>query len=122
MIVRPEDVLGPVVRGRRLGITGDSCDTSQLRVLLQREFPEEAATDDGCAGDEENTGLVLDLLVHEATAHSNQGDAEVRAKGHTSARAAAQFAGTIGVRQLILTHFSQRYLETLDGKCESSAF
>lgn len=116
IVIRPEDVLAPAVRGRRLGITADSCDTSQLRILLQREFPEEASIDDTGADNKEETNLVLDLLVHEATSHSSQGDAETREKGHTTAKAAAEFAGSIGVRQLVLTHFSQRFVESMEGK------
>uniref|UniRef100_A0A5K3F407 Lactamase_B domain-containing protein n=1 Tax=Mesocestoides corti TaxID=53468 RepID=A0A5K3F407_MESCO len=96
--VTPDQVRGPPIRGRRVAILGDSRDSSELRRLLETEFP--------------GTALVVDCMVHEATGHSvEQGDAEMRSKGHSTARGAAAFAATIGVRQLVLNHFSQRFLE-----------
>ncbi|BHF73533.1 Zinc phosphodiesterase ELAC protein 1 [Sparganum proliferum] len=93
--VSPDQVVGPGVRGRRIAICGDSGDSSALADLLRLEFPNEEP--------------VIDTLVHEATVHSAHGE-NTYEKGHTSAAGAAKFAASIGVRQLILTHFSQRYI------------
>ncbi|BHF73531.1 Zinc phosphodiesterase ELAC protein 1 [Sparganum proliferum] len=94
LTVSPDQVLGEVVRGRRIAILGDSCDSSTLRDLLHIVSP----------GDP-----TLDTLVHEATMHSSLEESAYE-KGHTTAGGAARFAASIGVRQLILTHFSQRYI------------
>uniref|UniRef100_A0A183T3W7 Lactamase_B domain-containing protein n=1 Tax=Schistocephalus solidus TaxID=70667 RepID=A0A183T3W7_SCHSO len=92
--VSPDQVMGEVVRGRRIAILGDSCDSSALRELLYIVSPEDPT---------------LDTLVHEATMHSSL-EASAYEKGHTTAAGAARFAASIGVRQLILSHFSQRYI------------
>nr|VZI42868.1 unnamed protein product [Spirometra erinaceieuropaei] len=94
LTVSPDQVLGEVVRGRRIAILGDSCDSSALRDLLHIVSPEDPT---------------LDTLVHEATMHSSLEESAYE-KGHTTAAGAARFAASIGVRQLILTHFSQRYI------------
>ncbi|VDL94955.1 unnamed protein product [Schistocephalus solidus] len=93
--VSPDQVVGPGIRGRRIAICGDSGDSSALADLLRLEFPNEEP--------------VIDTLVHEATVLSAHGE-HTYEKGHTSAAEAAKFAASIGVRQLILTHFSQRYI------------
>jgi ribonuclease Z len=54
-----------------------------------------------------------DLLVSESTYLSDE-TAEAQAHGHMTAAQAAQVARDAGVRQLALTHFSQRY-QNLDG-------
>jgi len=54
-----------------------------------------------------------DLLVSESTYLSDE-TAEAQAHGHMTAAQAAQVARDAGVRQLALTHFSQRY-QSLDG-------
>jgi ribonuclease Z len=54
-----------------------------------------------------------DLLVSESTYLSDE-TAEAQAHGHMTAAQAAQVARGAGVRQLALTHFSQRY-QSLDG-------
>ncbi len=96
--VTPDQVRGPPIRGRRIAILGDSRDSTELRRLLEVDYPGEAP--------------VIDCMVHESTGHSvEQGDESMRAKGHSTARGAAEFAATIGVRQLILNHFSQRFLD-----------
>ena len=53
----------------------------------------------------------VDLLVIEATFLTQ--DAELADQyGHLTARQAAQIAAQCGVRRLVLTHFSQRYVDT----------
>ena len=51
-----------------------------------------------------------DLLVIESTYLSSESDL-ARRFGHLTARQAARVAAECGVRKLVLTHFSQRYLE-----------
>lgn len=111
--VHPSQVLGVQKRGRRVAILGDSRDSSELRRLLQRLCLESkmgknngvCKTGGGCI-------WKLDCLVHEATGHSvEQGDQSMMEKGHSTSRSAAAFAATVGARQLILNHFSQRFLE-----------
>ena len=51
-----------------------------------------------------------DLLVIESTYLSSETDL-ARRFGHLTARQAARVAAECGVRKLVLTHFSQRYLE-----------
>ncbi|HEY3556689.1 MAG TPA: ribonuclease Z [Kribbella sp.] len=51
-----------------------------------------------------------DLLVIESTYLSSEADL-ARRFGHLTARQAARVAAECGVRKLVLTHFSQRYLE-----------
>ncbi|HZX04525.1 MAG TPA: MBL fold metallo-hydrolase, partial [Kribbella sp.] len=51
-----------------------------------------------------------DLLVIESTYLSAEAEL-ARRFGHLTARQAARVAAECGVRKLVLTHFSQRYLE-----------
>ena len=110
--VHPSDVLGTAYRGRRVAILGDSRDSSELRRLLVHLFGD-GAEEKKKDGESRNVPRWrLDCLVHEATGHSlEQGDEAMRAKGHSTARSAAAFAATCAVRQLVLNHFSQRFLE-----------
>ena len=110
--VQPSDVLGTACRGRRVAILGDSRDSSELRRLLIDLFGN--GTNGGeLSGDNANSPpWRLDCLVHEATGHSvEQGDEAMQAKGHSTARSATEFAASCYVRQLVLNHFSQRFLE-----------
>ncbi|KAL5965016.1 Zinc phosphodiesterase ELAC protein 1 [Taenia solium] len=112
--VNPVDVLDVALRGRRVAILGDSRDSSELRRLLICLFdtPSDDAKVDNCGDGGYGCRWRLDCLVHEATGHSvEQGDESMYAKGHSTARSAAAFAATMGVRQLVLSHFSQRFLE-----------
>jgi ribonuclease Z len=84
--VRPEDVVEPARRGRRVVVTGDTRPC--------------AATVEAARG--------ADLLVHDSTF----GDAEQgRAVDtmHSTAREAARVARDAGVARLVLTHLSTRY-------------
>ncbi|MBD0289611.1 MAG: ribonuclease Z [Thermoleophilia bacterium] len=85
-VVRPEQVLGPPRRGRKLVVTGD---TAPARGVL------EAAHE-------------ADVLVHDGTFADDE-RARAGETGHSTARAAAEIARTANVRMLALTHLSNRY-------------
>ncbi|MGQ0798290.1 MAG: ribonuclease Z [Methanobacteriota archaeon] len=84
--VRPEDVMGPPRRGRKIVYTGDS-------------MPSDALID---------RARGADVLIHDATT-----DAALEEKanryGHSSSRQAAEVARKAGARLLVLTHLSPRY-------------
>jgi len=84
--IRPEDVLGPMRRGRKIVYTGDTLPTKHIS---------EAAKN-------------CDVLIHDATA-----DTELEEKanryGHSTGRQAAEIARAANANVLILTHVSPRY-------------
>jgi ribonuclease Z len=87
-MVTPEDVLGPLQRGTRLVVVGDTGRTDDLLAEAQG----------------------ADALVIESTYLDE--DAEMAKQyGHLTARMAAQLAQKAGVGRLILTHISRRYRE-----------
>ena len=83
---RPEDVLGPPRRGRKIVYTGDSMPSPTLVGMARG----------------------ADVLIHDATS-----DAALEEKanryGHSSSRQAAEIAKEAGVGLLVLTHLSPRY-------------
>jgi ribonuclease Z len=84
--VRPEQVVGPVRRGRRIVISGDTRPSQTIEVYAHG----------------------ADLLVHEATFLDDERE-RARETAHSTARQAAELAGEAGVRLLALTHLSTRY-------------
>jgi ribonuclease Z len=84
--VRPEEVVEPPRRGRRVAITGD---TRPCRGVVE-----------GAAG--------ADLLVHDST-FGDAEEARARETMHSTAREAARMAREAGARRLVLTHLSTRY-------------
>jgi ribonuclease Z len=62
----------------------------------------------------------VDMLVIESTFLSED-EALAREYGHLTARQAASVAATCGVRQLVLTHFSQRYTDPSRFAAEAAA-
>jgi ribonuclease Z len=94
-VVRGLDLTAPPVPGRVLAVCGDSrpCDAA---VELARG---------------------ADLLVHEATFGESRREMAA-ARGHSTAREAAEVAARAGAGRLMLTHFSARYQqdgpETID--------
>ncbi len=84
--VRPEQVLGPARRGRKLVLTGDTRPAEVTRAMAHG----------------------ADLLVHEATFSSHDA-ARARETSHTTASDAAELALAAGVALLALTHVSPRY-------------
>jgi len=84
--VRPEQVVGPARRGRKIVLAGDTAPSAMT-----------AAAAHGA-----------DLLVHEATFGDEEAD-RARETGHSTARQAAELASQAEVKLLALTHVSQRY-------------
>ena len=84
--IRPEDVLGPTRPGRRLCLLGDTCDSVAIAELARG----------------------ADVLVHESTFAAFKRD-EALYKGHSTSAMAGAFARLIRARNLLLTHFSNRY-------------
>ena len=84
--ITPEMVLGCDRPGRRLCLLGDTCDSVGIARLAQG----------------------ADVLVHESTfaAYKHQ---EAVYKGHSTSVMAGEFARVIKARNLLLTHFSNRY-------------
>lgn len=90
--VRPEQVIGPDRPGRRIVISGDTAPC---------EMVEDAAHG-------------ADVLVHEAT-FTDEDRARAAETMHSTARQAAELAVAAGVRSLLLTHVSTRYVYNRDG-------
>jgi ribonuclease Z len=86
--VTPDDVLGPLTKGAKLVIVGDTGRTDNLL---------EVAKD-------------ADALVIESTYLEEEAEM-ARQFSHMTARGAAELAVRAGVKKLILTHISRRYRE-----------
>lgn len=87
-IISPDDVLGPLQRGTRLMVVGDTGRTDDLFALAK-----------------EADGLVIESTYLDEEAEM------ARQFAHMTAKAAAELALRAGVKQLILTHISRRYRE-----------
>ncbi len=87
-IISPEDVLGPLQRGTKLMVVGDTGRTDDLLAVAQG----------------------ADALVIESTYLDEEADM-ARQFSHMTARGAAHLAVQAGVKRLILTHISRRYRE-----------
>lgn len=86
VIIRPEEVTGPVHKGRVITVLGDTrpCESS-LRLAMG-----------------------ADLLVHEATFAAGL-EEKAHEFGHSTTTEAADTAARAEARLLVLTHFSGRY-------------
>ena len=87
-VVSPEDVLGPLQRGTKLMVVGDTGRTDDLLPYA----------------------MGADALVIESTYLDEEIDM-ARQFSHMTAKGAAELAVKAGVKQLILTHISRRYRE-----------
>lgn len=86
--IRPEDVVGPARKGRRIVYTGDTRPCRRT-VQMARE---------------------AELLIHDATFGQDEAD-RARATFHSTAREAAEIARKADAKRLILTHLSSRYAD-----------
>jgi ribonuclease Z len=85
-VIRPEEVVEPPRRGRRVVVTGDTRP---------------------CPGTVE-AGRGADLLVHDST-FGDAEEARARETMHSTAREAGRVAREAGAARLVLTHLSTRY-------------
>ena len=85
-VIKPDDVLGPPKKGRKVTILGDTKDSSEMLSICQDS----------------------DVIVHEAT---NENSLKIQAveHGHSTPDMAAQFALDAKSSVLCLTHVSPRY-------------
>lgn len=88
-IIRPEQVLGPPRKGRKIIYSGDTRPCEQLVNLAQD----------------------ANILIHEST-FDNSHKSKAEETKHSTASEAAFIAHKARVKQLILTHLSTRYQET----------
>ncbi len=98
--VRGEDINEPIRPGRKIVIMGDTCSGRMIKDMATR----------------------ADVLIHEATnsyfsdadnlkyKSYSQVERESFHHGHSTPQMAGRFAAEIEAKQLILTHFSPRYL------------
>jgi ribonuclease Z len=84
--VRPEQVLGPQRKGKRIGISGDTRPSGKLLKFFK-----------GC-----------DVLIFDST-YADRHSENAKENKHSTSREAATFAKQARVKELILTHFSARY-------------
>ena len=87
-VISPEDVLGPLQRGTKLMVVGDTGRTDDLLEVARG----------------------ADALVIEST-YLDEEAGMAKQFSHMTARGAAELALNAGVKQLILTHISRRYRE-----------
>ncbi|RPJ25336.1 MAG: ribonuclease Z [Chloroflexi bacterium] len=86
--VRPDDVLGPVQKGVKLVVVGDTGRTDDLLAVCQD----------------------ADALIIESTYTEEEAEM-ARQFSHLTAHQAAELAVKAGIKKLILTHISRRYRE-----------
>ncbi|KAE8739931.1 hypothetical protein FOCC_FOCC014570 [Frankliniella occidentalis] len=85
-VIRPSDVIGPPILGRKISILGDTYNSDQMLDLVRNS----------------------DVLVHEATLEDAMKEKAIE-NGHSTPGMAADYALRAEVRKLVLYHFSQRY-------------
>ncbi|MDR2865836.1 MAG: ribonuclease Z [Methanomassiliicoccaceae archaeon] len=94
--VRPEEIIGPVRKGRRIVYSGDT-----VRCPRITEMAKDA-----------------DVLIHEAT-YSSKDSSLAKEHGHSTAADAARAAKEASVSVLFVTHMSNRYtdLTVIENEC-----
>lgn len=85
-IVKPEEVLGSMRRGRKIVYTGDTQPTAAVAALAKD----------------------ADLLIHDCTLDDELAE-RAKEDGHSTPSQAAKIAKKAGVKRLVLTHISARY-------------
>jgi ribonuclease Z len=87
-VIEPDDVLGDVIKGTKIVITGDIARTDNIREVVQD----------------------ADALVIESTYLDVDADL-AKQVGHITAKQAAELAIECNVKYMFLTHISRRYRE-----------
>lgn len=89
--IRPADVMGEKRKGIRIGISGDTRPTTKLEEFFR-----------GC-----------DYITFDSTYSDSLKD-KAKENYHSTSKQAAELAKKAGVSNLILTHFSARYDDTVE--------
>ena len=97
-VVRSASIVGPPRRGRRIAYC---TDTRPCRATIE-------------------LARGAEILIHEAT-YGDDLRAEAGERGHSTAAEAARIAAEAGVRRLILTHISPRYVDAAPLLAEARA-
>jgi len=84
--IKPEDVLGEPIKGKKVVVLGDTCDTTEIAAFSQ----------------------YADYIIHEATMEDSLKTKAIE-YGHSTPSMAAKFAINVKGRKLCLTHLSPRY-------------
>ena len=87
-IIKPEEVLGPGRRGRKIVYSGDTRPCLEMIDLAKH----------------------ANVLIHESTFESSQ-ELKAQETGHSTTTQAAKIAAKAEVSQLILSHISTRYMD-----------
>lgn len=87
--VTQADVCDPHKPARKIVVLGDTCNASSMIPL----------------------GESADILVHECTL-ANKDQRKARPRGHSTPRIAAALARTMNVKNLVLSHYSQRFFSS----------
>jgi len=87
-LIRPEEVVGPPRRGKKVVYTGDTRPCQTIIEAAER----------------------ADVLIHDSTLDSSMSERAME-RGHTSADMAASIASKAGVGRLFLVHISPRYTD-----------
>ncbi len=90
-VIKPEDILIPAPRPRKIVILGDTNNPYSLTDIAQG----------------------ADLVIHEATL-PNEFENIAHYRGHSSPRMAGLFAKAIGAKKLAITHFGGAYANELE--------
>lgn len=85
-VIQPQDVLGPARPGVRIAYCSDTSPCDQAIEMARG----------------------ADILIHEATYPGGE-ERLAHERGHSTSADAARCAAQAGVRQLVLTHLSQKY-------------
>jgi len=95
--IKPDQILGPARKGRKIVISGD---TKPLKKMI-------------------NFSKKADILIHEATFDSSMNDV-ANDYGHSTAYQAAEIAKKAEVEKLFITHISPRYIDkrTIEGEAK----
>lgn len=95
--ITPKMVLGPPRKGRKITYSGDTRPNERIVKLAEDS----------------------DILIHESTYDSSDCE-KAKDHSHSTSKEAANIAKKANVKQLILTHFSTRYTNTLTIEKEAS--
>ena len=95
--IKPEQVLGDPIKGRKIVILGDTCDTSEMIPFCQN----------------------ADYVIHEATMENSLREKAIE-YGHSTPEMAAEFSVKINARKLVLFHVSPRYKPIEDDDNENA--